>query len=261
MGLDPSCLELVRVNLERPMMPASFDGFKIAFLSDVHYGSGGVSARLVERALEMAMAEHPDVLCFGGDLITGWSGKKSLPEFLSIVRGARAPQGVFGILGNHEFNWGESGAMAEFERSSIRILRNETVFLTRGHDRLPMVGLDNMFDQTWSAVQNSVAQIATHPDCIVLEHTPDFASVLAKTSFRGILLSGHTHGGQILLPILGQTMTASRFGLDYVSGLYPAGQGVMYVTRGVGAVLVPMRIGCPPEVTILELSNAKRVEA
>lgn len=243
------------------MMPPAFNGFKIAFLSDVHYGSAGVSAALVERALDLAMAERPDVLCFGGDLITGWSARKSLPEFLSIVRSASAPQGVFGILGNHEFNWGESGAMREFERSSIRILRNETVFLTRGRDSLPMVGLDNLFDRTWDAVRRSVSDIEKYPDCIVLEHTPDFADVLARSAFRGVLLSGHTHGGQILLPLLGQTMTASRFGLDYVAGLYPAGRGLMYVTRGVGAVLVPMRIGCPPEVTIVELSKPQRTEA
>lgn len=259
-GLAPSSLELVRVHLDRPNLPAAFHGFKIAFMADVHFGSTGVTSGLVEQAFEMAMAETPDVICFGGDLITGWSSSSSLPEFLSICRSIRAPQGVYAVMGNHEFGWGETEAMRAFERSGIRMLRNETVFLTRGSDRLPLIGIDNMFNQTWTAVQKNVEVIGVDPNAVVLEHTPDFAPVLPP-NFAGTLLSGHTHGGQIILPVLRQTMTASRFGLRYVSGLYPVGRGVMYVTRGVGAVLVPMRIGCPPEVTLLEFSSSRQTAA
>lgn len=226
-------------------------------MADIHYGSTGVSAGLVEKAMEMATAENPDAICFGGDLITGWTRRTSLSEFLSIAKSVRAPLGVYAIMGNHEFHFGESDVMREFEGSNIRMLRNETVFLSRGRGRLPLLGLDNEFSQTWKAVRRNLEEIERYPDGIVLQHTPDLAPNLPP-AFRGAMLSGHTHGGQIILPFVHQMMTASRFGLRYVSGLYPVAQGVMYVTRGVGAVLVPLRIGCPPEVTILEWSGASQ---
>jgi len=261
LGLSPDCLELVRVKLDRPTWPKSFHGLKIAFLSDIHYGGGGgVGSALVLRSIEMAQAERPDVFCFGGDLITGWGERGSLADLVSMVRDVTAPLGAYAVLGNHEFNWGERDVMREFDRTGVRLLRNETIFLERGPGRIPLTGLDNMFNLTWREVRRQMESLEDHPGAIVLEHTPDLAPMLPD-SFHGTLLAGHTHGGQIILPFVRQAMTASRFGLKYVAGLYPAGRGAMYITRGVGAVLVPMRIGCPPEVTIIEFSVAGQERA
>lgn len=228
-------------------------------MADLHYGSAGVSAELLEKAFELAMAEQPDVICFAGDMVTEWSRSTSLEDVLSMAEVLRAPQGVYGVMGNHEFNWGEKESQRAFERSKVRLLRNESVFLSRGEVRVPLVGLDNMFNQSLQAVRKQISEIESHPNAIVVEHTPDFAPMI-KPSFRGLLLCGHTHGGQILLPLIGQAATASRFGLKYSSGLYPVGRGAMYITRGIGAVGIPCRIGCPPEVTILEISGAAQVE-
>lgn len=259
MGLSPDSIEVVRVRVERPLLPESFHGFKIALMADLHYGSSGVSAELMEKAFELAMAEQPDVICFAGDMVTEWSRSTSLEYVLSIARVLRAPQGVYGVMGNHEFNWGEKESMRAFKRSNIHLLRNESVFLSRGKIRVPLIGLDNMFNQPLRDVRRQMAEIESHPGAIVVEHTPDFAPMI-ESFFRGLLLCGHTHGGQILLPLIGQAATASRFGLKYSSGLYPVGRGAMYITRGIGAVGIPCRIGCPPEVTILEISGATQVE-
>lgn len=260
MGLTPSSIEVVRVKIERPRLPASFHGFRIAFLSDLHYGSPGVRAALMERAVELAMAEHPDVLCYGGDMVTGWSEPKSLGEILTIVGSAQAPLGTYAVMGNHEFLWGETAVMRAFEKTSIRLLRNETAQLVRGAARLPLIGLDNLLHQNLSDVEAQLREIESHRACVVIEHTPDIAP-LFRPSFSGVVLSGHTHGGQILLPLLGQTISSSRFGSRYVSGLYPVENGAMYVTRGVGAVLLPARVGCPPEVTLIELVRSQETSA
>lgn len=233
---------------------------KIAFLSDIHCGTPGVTPGLVERSLALAAAERPDVLCFGGDLLTGWSGMDSLDDFLAVAKTLNPPMGMYSVLGNHEFMADVDEIARKLDRSRIRLLRNETVELRRGGNTLSLAGLDNVFNQTLSSVQSEIAKIEQMNCPIVLEHTPDLAPMFGE-SFNGILLCGHTHGGQIILPIVQQAATASRFGLRYSAGLYPAGGGVMYITRGVGAVVLPVRIGCPPEVTILELQGPRETSA
>ncbi len=259
-GLDPADIDVSRVTLGSRNLPASFHGLKIVFLSDLHHGSAGVHTDLLERALEMAAAAQPDIICFGGDLITGWSGADSLKEFLAMARGIQAPLGVYACMGNHEFLWGETNVMREFERSSIRLLRNETVTLKRGEGLLPLIGIDNLYNQKFKSVQDRIRQIESQPASLVLEHTPDIAPLFGP-DFSGVLLCGHTHGGQIRLPLIGQAMSSSRYGLRYVAGLYPVAAGSMYVTRGVGAVLFPARIMCPPEVAVIELSPEQEIPA
>ncbi|MBI4178563.1 metallophosphoesterase [bacterium] len=258
MGLHPSGIEVVRARINLPFLPPAFNGLKVALLSDLHYGAVGVTAGLVEAAFERTLQARPDVICLGGDLVTGRTSGL-MRDVLAMLRGVSAPLGIFAALGNHEFRWGiESSAAAEFGKSPVHLLRNETVFLKRGGARLPLIGLDNFFNQPLDTLRRLLPELESRP-CLVLEHSPDFAALLSPR-FNGLVLAGHTHGGQVVLPGIGRMLSASRFGLRYVAGEYPAGGGRMYITRGIGAVLVPFRVGCPPEVSILELSTDRRMQ-
>lgn len=259
-GLSPSDIEVVRTDVARPSLPSAFQGFRIAYISDIHYGSSGIRRGLVEQAFWLAIQHRPDILCLGGDIITGWSAPDSLSEVLAIVRGVSAPLGVYAVLGNHEFRWGADKSTALFEQAGIRTLRNERVDLTKNGMSIPLVGLDNAFNQTMPKLRRQIDALNQLRDAIVLQHTPDIAPMMGS-SFRGLIVSGHTHGGQIILPLVGQVATASRFGLVYSAGLFPAGGGTMYISRGVGAVVIPMRIHCPPEVSIIDIAADSLREA
>jgi len=254
LGLSPEEIELVRVRVRRPDLPRAFEGMTIALLTDLHQGSPGVRPALIERAAEIAMSVRPDLICLGGDFISGWGARGDIREFLSIVRGLAAPMGVFAVLGNHEFMSGPDLATRSFDHSSIRLLRNEVVTLHKDHQQLDFIGLDNYCNQPLKSLREQIERVSGHPGSLILEHSPDLAPMLGP-AFDGLILCGHTHGGQIMIPMLGQIASSSRFGQKYVAGLYPVGRGVMYISRGVGAVVIPMRIGCPPEVTVLELRS------
>jgi uncharacterized protein len=257
-GLNPSNLVIDRKDLRLPSIPYEFDGVKIALISDVHMGSTGVEPDLIEHLLTTIENEQPDLLLLDGDLVTSWAALDNLTEFLKQVAQVKTPMGTFAVLGNHEFHHSLLELEDRFTRAGIRLLRNETIPLQRNGAEMPLVGLDNHFNQEEGFVRELIQDIARLPSPIVLEHGPDLAPMLSK-DFDGALLCGHTHGGQIILPVIGQVFTASRYGTRYVKGLYPVGRGTMYITSGVGAVILPIRIGVPPELSILTLRSTKRL--
>lgn len=255
--VEPTWLEINRIELPVRQLPAAFHGTRIAHLTDFHYGMH-LPKGYLERAIERAAGEKPDLIALTGDFID--RGPQHVKEAAKLFAGMRAPLGVYAVLGNHDFSVHNirgvrrhpdlhrrvADALGEH---GVRVLRNEAVRHDRDGDGLIVAGIDDL----WSRESDPAA--ALKDSCprtprIVLAHNPQSVDQLAEHRFD-LVLSGHTHGGQIDWPGLGRVLLRKR-ARRWAAGLYPHGTGHVYVNKGVGFGW-RFRFGVRPEVAIFTL--------
>lgn len=238
---------IVRVRVPLKRLPAEFDGVRVALVSDLHVGPArGVD--FTRRVVDLVNAEQPDLVAIAGDLVDGTVAKVS-PD-LQPLGDLEAPLGVFGVSGNHEFYADDGGRWLDvWDRLGIRTLRNERATITRGGATLDIAGIHDYSSPSPYEPDLPAALAGRDPSTFVvlLAHEPRQA-LEASDLGVDLQLSGHTHGGQMwplryLVPLQQPSVT----GLDRI------GNTVLYTTRGVGTWGPPVRVGAPPEITILEL--------
>jgi hypothetical protein len=157
----------------------------------------------------------------------------------------------FGVLGNHDY-WTDANAVREMLRScNVTELANSVFTLSRGHETLFLCGVDDVWEGH-ARLDIVLDQMDDTSAAILLAHEPDFADLSAATNRFDLQLSGHSHGGQIVLPFVGPPILP-HLGRKYPSGLYRVGNMLQYTNRGVGMARLPVRLNCPPEITLLEL--------
>ncbi len=220
---------------------------RIAVVSDLH-AHDKPGAKRGRRAVELALKENPDVMVMPGDFVSraDISSLQNLRHALEPLNEARCP--VIGVLGNHDYATGSTSNIERVvEECGVLCLRNHSVDL----DGFMIAGLD---DWLLGAPQfDLVGQLGNPPSVIVLLHEPD---AVDRLSVPGTLqISGHSHGGQICLP-LGVPIRTPFGATKYISGYYPEASTPLYVTRGIGTTGVQIRTFCPPEVSILTLTAA-----
>jgi hypothetical protein len=219
-------------------------------LGDFHIDTVGAADRAL-RAVELALDEFPDMVCLVGDFVGGWT-----LENPAMVGNAMAPLlemegSVVAIPGNRDYQFGDASLLAPIlDELNIHYLRNEAW----SHEGITWIGIDSANE---GEARPELAQLAAremNPDDpqIVLWHEPDQVDRLEPGPV--LQMSGHTHGGQFRLPG-GITPVHPRNGSRYVQGFYPEANVPLYVTRGVGTTLMPVRFLCPPEVSILTLED------
>ncbi|NNJ12171.1 metallophosphoesterase [Chloroflexales bacterium ZM16-3] len=244
---EPSHPKLERVSLRFHGLPLALDGMRIGQLSDLHLGHG-YSVENTRWAVAQMLAEAPDLLALTGDLVSYTQNIADLPGLLAPLR---APLGIYAVPGNHD-HWEGMPEIAE----ALRPLGVE--FLVNDSRRLHWRGTDFTIagvDDAWDGEMDMAAALAGAPTgdfTVLLCHMPDMADEAAQ---RGVdlQLSGHTHGGHLRLPLLG-SFVLPRYGWRYPIGLHHIGRTQVYVSRGVGGM--PLRLGCPPEATIITLRRA-----
>jgi uncharacterized protein len=224
-------------------------GLRLVQISDIHL-SPFLSEREFARAIDMANEAKADLALVTGDLITSY--KDPLDACFRQLTRLRADAGVIGCLGNHEIYSGtEEYVQREGARRGMRFLRDRAEVLKFRGVPLNFVGVDY---QNMSAeyLVNTERHVQPGMPNILLSHNPD---VFPKAAAKGfdLTISGHTHGGQITFEVLHQNLSVARFYTPYVYGLYQEGNASVYVTRGLGTVGVPARLGAPPEVAVIRL--------
>lgn len=247
---EPHQLDITRRTLALPSLPKAFDGMKVVQFSDLHLGFH-TGAKDVARVVQAIQHEKPDMICFTGDMVDG--NTEDMRAAIQPFTELKAPLGLFSILGNHDYKDVETLISME-EEAGFQVLRNTAVKLRRDGAVIAVAGLDDAF---WGQ-PDPAAAIQDLPDGmfkLLLMHEPDYADTTAAHSFH-LQLSGHSHGGQIRLPWMGEVITppgAKR----YVQGLYTIGsQGMLlYVNRGIGTTQLPFRFLCKPELTVLTLRS------
>ena len=240
-------LALSETEVELAELAPAFDGLRILFVSDIHAGSF-VSPKTLEDTFQRLLTTEPDVILVGGDLVTA-----TLEEFVESREAfakLRAPPGVFAVLGNHDHYTRDADRLRDMiEDVGIRVLHNRSVALRRSDASLWLVGVDDLV----AGRPNLEAALArTHAPVLLLAHNPDLAFDAARAGVA-LMLSGHTHGGQVRVPGLPVLVRQSRYRLD--EGRYRVGPMELVVSRGLGATGLPVRFACPPEAVLIHLSS------
>jgi predicted MPP superfamily phosphohydrolase len=235
-------------------LPPDLEGLRILQLSDIHL-SAFLSETEFARVIDAALHLHPHVAVVTGDLISGHSDP--LDACIGQLARLKADAGVFGCMGNHErYIRAEDYTARRAARVGIDFLRGEARALKFGSAVLNLAGTDfeSWLDRS-RYLRDTGRLIVPGATNILLQHNPDVFRVAARQGYH-LLLSGHTHGGQVNVEILDQSINPARFFTPYVSGLYRQGNAAVYVTRGIGTIGIPARIGAPPEISLLRLRKA-----
>ncbi len=228
-------------------LPEAFRGFRILQLSDIHHSRYFPLDR-VARLVELSNRLQPDLVALTGDFVT--YSRASIEPLAEMLGGLEARAGVVAVLGNHDFRVGASTVERALRRRGIEVLRNRHILLHRGGDTLPVAGVDDF--RYGADPEQALRGIPEGLPTLLLAHNP---RLLARLAGYGVslVLSGHTHGGQVNLPLLGSIYGRSPERLRYKIGWDRLGATQIYVSRGIGTIVLPWRLRCPAEMPWLEL--------
>jgi predicted MPP superfamily phosphohydrolase len=220
---------------------------RIGFVTDTHVGPT-MNAADLDRAMQLIMAEEPDLLLLGGDYVS--ESPRYLPETADVIGAyaSAAPLGTFAVFGNHDYANDAPRMERLLSSKGVRVLRNEAAHL--GGPRLWIAGIDDAILST-PDVARTFEAVPENAPVVALWHEPDGADEVARYGAM-LQLSGHSHGGQVRLPGIGHISTPPG-GRRYVSGLNNASGMPVYTSHGVGAYRPPVRYRCAPEVTLVSL--------
>jgi predicted MPP superfamily phosphohydrolase len=241
-----------RVTVPIDELPRDLEGLRIVQLTDVHV-SEDMPPDLIERIVEEASALEADLGVLTGDYLA--FDQWGLEECVYALSELRTRAGVLGCLGNHEIHTEATERITrEFDRRGVDILRGEGRDFHRGAGRLRIVGVD--YQRSTRAPLWKVENLMkTGIRNLLLSHNPNVFLHAAELGFD-LTLAGHTHGGQVSVEILEKEISPSRFMSPYVQGLYRQGSSRLYVSRGIGTSGLPIRLGAPPEITLITLTRA-----
>ncbi len=247
--VHPYRLRVSHEVFELPRNHAGLDGLTIAFVTDTHVGPHFAAADL-DPVIEHLQALKPDILLLGGDYIS------ESPRFMAAAANVLGEMvktvrfGAWGVLGNHDLASMRARVVEPLEAAGVRVLENEAVRVTTDRGDLWIAGVaDAMLAKPDLA--RTFAGIPTDAATILLWHEPDLAMFAARYAPM-LQLSGHTHGGQVRLPGIG-AIALPKLGRTYVSGRYLVGTMPLYVSNGIGMYRPPVRLNCPPELTVIHL--------
>ena len=253
---EPFQLDVTRLTIASPWLPAGFDGMKIAQLSDLHLHH---ISRAYRMAIDVIRKEHPSLVVITGDLVDHPEQTSACLAFLSNLRtAARVP--VVVVPGNWDHRaFPTKQSIAAWhkhvqEETGIRVLANQNVVLHRHGDRMWLVGTDDPYfghadlDASFKGVPDTAF-------ALVLTHAPEAFEELAQRPAARLVFAGHTHGGQVRLPFIGAVRVPSRYGTRFARGLFKLGDTLFYVNAGMGMSHLPIRFLCRPELTFITLKS------
>lgn len=273
--IEPQRLAINAAELKVSKWDPAFDGLKIVAISDIHGGSNGVDEVKIRHLVEAANAQDPDLIVLLGDYVSqtgprGSDGKRALRMSVETIaanlHGLRARLGVFAVLGNHDGWHGDSEIAAALNANDIRVLDSEVAVVERNGAKLRILGLkDQLKIRSWESFNDDARKLlaATEGagDILVLEHSPDVAPIIngpnpISKELR-LMIAGHTHGGQVWLPVLGRPIVPSGHGQKYAAGHVRDNGFDIFVTTGVGTSILPFRLMVPPEIAVLTIRSVE----
>ncbi len=253
---EPSRLTVVERELPLPGLEPGLDGLRIAVVSDLHIGSPHVGLEKLQAVVDAIDAERPELVVLLGDLVVqGVLGGTFVEPERSAVELSRlkSPLGTVAVIGNHDAWLDRARVRSALEGQGVRVLEDECLRLTRGSTPFSVCGLRDL----WTGnpdVKETLRAVNDGAPVLLLTHNPDvFPDVPPRVT---LTLAGHTHGGQVSLPIVGRPIVPSRFGERFAAGIIREDGRTMFVTTGVGTSILPVRFRVVPEVAIVRLKRA-----
>jgi uncharacterized protein len=265
--VEPWSIKTRRYTVPIKDLDPAFEGLKIVQVADTHLGPR-IPASFIEQAYQMAIAENPDLIFLTGDHVHDGTNEIDLAAELCKPLVEHATIATVGVLGNHDW-WGDGNRLIEELRSQgVHMIDNDRIWIdpksrsiTQTHPGPGALALVGLGDLTDDHIDTARAFRAIHPDTprIVLAHNPDSAEINELTSPNApradLMCSGHTHGGQVKIPLLGTPMVPSAFGSKYAGGLVQGPAFPVHISRGIGMSLLPVRFGVPPEISVITLTR------
>ena len=244
-------LSVKEIDFRFDNLPEKFDGFTILQISDLHLdGLPG----LAENVCEKIDGIEADLCVLTGDYSyeVHWPNDKIYSQIREIISNVKSKHGTVGILGNHDF----AESVSHLRNIGIKMLVNDSMKLSRGEDTIWIVGLDDPNQYECDDIPGAMYDIPGDAFKILLVHSPD---VIKKAHLNGVnlYLCGHTHGGQIRLPLIGPVINNSKCPRKYLNGTWQYENVKGYTSAGVGTSLVPARFHCPPEIGLIRLGKSK----
>ncbi len=253
--IAPFRFALTYTDILIPRLPAAFDGFRIVAFGDVHY-NWRITAKHVAQVVAMANSVQPDIVFLLGDYVSK-QGKLAFPTGLADLQ---ARLGVYAILGNHDFLGRDGIVTQQLERIGATVLRNRSLALEQGGQHVWVAGVDDLRSHQ-ANLQQALAGIPIDEVKILLAHNPDFADRVSRVEpYIDLQLSGHTHGGQVKLPLLGPPALPHNH-KEWLAGLYNVNGMWLYVNRGIGMSSIAHRLNVRPEVSVITLRSGMRGKA
>jgi predicted MPP superfamily phosphohydrolase len=243
--------EIVDLPLEIPGLEKAFNAYRIIQISDLHLGHW-LSPDRLDGVVQMVNHQEPDLVVMTGDFVS--YVLKGVAERMKVAFSELKPrEATLAVQGNHDHWMGPENIRAIFNASGVIELANDVYTIQRGGDYLHIAGVD---DTCVGAQDLDIVLKKLPPDgpAILLAHEPDFADTSAQTGRFALQLSGHSHGGQIVLPKIGALIRGPGF-FKYPNGLYQVGEMLQYTNRGVGTHVFRVRYNCPPEITLITLKS------
>lgn len=249
---EPAHLHLKQIDVHLPNLPPAFDGYRIVNLTDIHLGPS-IAYESVTHAAKMTADLEPDLIVLTGDFVTEFVDEGPL---YTTLRSLSAPDGVWAVMGNHD-HWSDVEAVRRIvQQAGVIELRNAHIRIERGCESLYLAGVDDIWEQKHDLAA-ALDGIPANATTILLAHEPDYADEVAPTNRVALQLSGHSHGGQVAIPLIEKPVLSEFVHLarKYPRGLYQIGSMWLYTSAGLGRSWVP-RVHASPELTEITLRGS-----
>jgi predicted MPP superfamily phosphohydrolase len=245
-------VEVNPVMLTLPRLAPEFDGYRLVQIGDFHLDDWTKPERL-NGVVEKVNEQRPDLIAITGDFASYSAKELDTQRLVEALRALKARDGCVAILGNHDYLTGVELVRRCIHEGGVTELTNDVRTLKRGDAVLHVAGIDDVMEGR-SRLDLVLRELPEEGAAILLAHEPDFADVSAATGRFDLQLSGHSHGGQIAIPLL-RRLALPPFSQRYTRGLYKVGDMIQYTNRGLGFVHLRLRFLCRPEITVFTLRS------
>ncbi|MDH4186635.1 MAG: metallophosphoesterase [Nitrospira sp.] len=251
--IEPGSLQIREYELTLPKWPSGLSGLRIAILADLHTGSPFNGLDKLRRIVADTNAARPDLIVIPGDIVmTGVLGGEFVPpeSIAFLLQGLQAPLGVYAVLGNHDRGLDTARIELAFKAAGIPTLEDRGIWIPVKQQGLWLVGVSDF----WTGAHNvtlALSQVSGDRPMLMMTHNPDLFPEVPNCV--ALTIAGHTHGGQVSLPVVGRPIVPSRYGERYAIGHIVEEGRHLFVSPGLGTSILPIRMGVPPEISIVTL--------
>jgi len=267
--IEPNRLVIKNAEIRIKDWDKTFDGFRIVMISDIHGGSSFITEEKIRAVVQKANEQDPDLIVLLGDYVSQrWENRLDLKMPMATVadnlKGLQAKYGVYAILGNHDYWYSNEVVQGELERVGYKVLDDQVAKVEKDGKSFRLLGLKDIIEtNSWkrysSDAKNALSNSDAEGKIVVLTHNPDAVIMLSNEHLISndfvLMLSGHTHGGQVYFPFIGAPIVPSSFGQRYAQGEVTEFGIKMFITTGVGTSIIPVRFNIPPEIVVLTVRS------
>lgn len=244
------CLVVKKFDIPAQNWSKNLDGLKVALVSDIHMGSFPFEERRVKNVVDTVNAQNTDIIILAGDFVNGYrfNSDVNLDKLTSILKELKAPLGVFAVTGNHDERYGRFKVINAISKANIKFLENESVKISTQKGDFYLAGISSLANSFYS-IGRALKNVPKNSPCIFVVHEPDLMPALPLKA--SVVLSGHTHGGQVCLPFIGPLIRPYTIEFGKEDGLFINYRKIpMLVSKGVGTSNIGVRFLAKPQIEI-----------